>query len=76
MYWIMLVALTMQRQIKHMIKYKYIPVSIGKRVSLGDGNRDGNRDGRRCGSASLGMLQGSVECWQLCLVALMLPGSS
>ncbi|KAF5745724.1 protein RER1A-like [Tripterygium wilfordii] len=29
-YWIVLFALTMRRQIAHMIKYKYIPFSIGK----------------------------------------------
>ncbi|KAM7275029.1 hypothetical protein ACFE04_016895 [Oxalis oulophora] len=29
-YWIMLFVLTMRRQIAHMIKYKYIPFSIGK----------------------------------------------
>ncbi|XP_015570720.3 protein RER1A [Ricinus communis] len=29
-YWIVLFVLTMRRQIAHMIKYKYIPFSIGK----------------------------------------------
>jgi hypothetical protein len=29
-YWIVLFVLTMRRQISHMIKYKYIPFSIGK----------------------------------------------
>ncbi|KAJ9189712.1 hypothetical protein P3X46_000970 [Hevea brasiliensis] len=29
-YWIALFVLTMRRQIAHMIKYKYIPVNIGK----------------------------------------------
>ncbi|XP_066370795.1 protein RER1A-like [Miscanthus floridulus] len=29
-YWIVLFALTMKRQIVHMIKYKYVPFSIGK----------------------------------------------
>ncbi|XP_068656222.1 protein RER1A-like [Aristolochia californica] len=29
-YWIMLFVLTMKRQIKHMIKYKYVPFSFGK----------------------------------------------
>lgn len=29
-YWIVLFVLTMRRQITHMIKYKYIPFSIGK----------------------------------------------
>ncbi|KAH1099044.1 hypothetical protein J1N35_015965 [Gossypium stocksii] len=32
-YWIVLFVLTMRRQIGHMIKYKYIPFSIGKQVS-------------------------------------------
>ncbi|KAK5085061.1 retention in endoplasmic reticulum protein 1 [Exophiala xenobiotica] len=30
MYWIILFALTMRRQIQHMIKYRYIPFSVGK----------------------------------------------
>ncbi|ONK81258.1 uncharacterized protein A4U43_C01F27090 [Asparagus officinalis] len=29
-YWIVLFVLTMKRQILHMIKYKYVPFSIGK----------------------------------------------
>ncbi|CAK9142548.1 unnamed protein product [Ilex paraguariensis] len=29
-YWIVLFALTMKRQIMHMMKYKYVPFSIGK----------------------------------------------
>ncbi|XP_026662190.1 protein RER1A-like isoform X2 [Phoenix dactylifera] len=29
-YWIVLFALTMKRQILHMIKYKYVPFNIGK----------------------------------------------
>ena len=33
MYWIMLFTVTMKKQIKHMIKYKYIPFSFGKKVS-------------------------------------------
>uniref|UniRef100_A0A5B7BX82 Protein RER1 n=1 Tax=Davidia involucrata TaxID=16924 RepID=A0A5B7BX82_DAVIN len=31
-YWIVLFVLTMKRQILHMIKYKYIPFSIGKQT--------------------------------------------
>lgn len=31
MYFVMLFALTMRRQIQHMIKYKYIPLDIGKK---------------------------------------------
>ncbi|KAF7809712.1 protein RER1B-like [Senna tora] len=31
-YWILLFILTMRRQIVHMIKYKYVPFDIGKKV--------------------------------------------
>lgn len=31
-YWLVLFVLTMRRQIIHMIKYKYVPFSIGKQV--------------------------------------------
>lgn len=30
LYWIMLFTVTMKKQIKHMIKYKYVPFSLGK----------------------------------------------
>ncbi|KIW08336.1 uncharacterized protein PV09_01253 [Verruconis gallopava] len=30
MYWIILFALTMRRQIQHMIKYRYVPFTVGK----------------------------------------------
>lgn len=33
-YWVVLFTLTMRRQISHMIKYKYVPFSFGKQVSL------------------------------------------
>ena len=33
-YWLMLVGITMRRQIKHMIKYKYLPFDFGKQVRL------------------------------------------
>jgi hypothetical protein len=33
MYWCILFVVTMKRQIKHMIKYRYIPFSWGKKVS-------------------------------------------
>ena len=33
-YWIVLFVLTMKRQIMHMIKYKYVPLNIGKQVSF------------------------------------------
>lgn len=32
-YWLSLFILTMRRQITHMIKYKYVPFSLGKQVS-------------------------------------------
>ncbi|KAG6413402.1 hypothetical protein SASPL_126111 [Salvia splendens] len=32
-YWIVLLFLTMKRQIMHMIKYRYIPFNLGKQVS-------------------------------------------
>ena len=32
MYWLVLLFVTMKRQIKHMIKYRYIPFSFGKKV--------------------------------------------
>lgn len=31
-YWVVLFVLTMKRQIMHMIKYKYVPLNIGKQV--------------------------------------------
>lgn len=31
-YWIVLFVLTMKRQLMHMIKYKYVPFSMGKQV--------------------------------------------
>ncbi|CAI0462053.1 unnamed protein product [Linum tenue] len=33
-YWVVLFVLTMKRQILHMIKYKYVPFDLGKKVSL------------------------------------------
>ena len=32
LYWFVLFFITMKRQIKHMIKYKYLPFSTGKKV--------------------------------------------
>lgn len=32
-YWLVLLFLTMKRQIMHMIKYKYVPLNVGKQVS-------------------------------------------
>lgn len=34
LYWIVLFVLTMKRQILHMMKYRYIPFSLGKQVSF------------------------------------------
>jgi hypothetical protein len=33
LYWFMLFFVTMKRQIRHMIKYRYIPFTLGKKVS-------------------------------------------
>ena len=32
MYWLILFTVTMKRQIKHMIKYRYVPFSFGKKT--------------------------------------------
>ncbi|KAG0536989.1 hypothetical protein BDA96_03G109200 [Sorghum bicolor] len=37
-YWVVLFVLTMKRQIVHMIKYKYVPFSIGKQKYGGKKN--------------------------------------
>ena len=37
LYWCLLFLVTMKRQIKHMIKYKYLPFSLGKKVRAGGG---------------------------------------
>ncbi len=34
LYWVVLFVLTMKRQIRHMIKYHYVPFSLGKQVCL------------------------------------------
>ncbi|CAL5218362.1 g27 [Coccomyxa viridis] len=44
MYWFVLFFVTMKRQIKHMIKYRYIPFSIGKK-SYGSGKGGGKGKG-------------------------------
>jgi len=33
-YWVMLFFLTMRKQIQHMIKYRYVPFSFGKKVCV------------------------------------------
>jgi hypothetical protein len=44
MYWFILFFVTMKRQIKHMIKYKYIPFSFGKRTyDSGKGGKLGGK---------------------------------
>lgn len=35
LYWFILFFVTMKRQIKHMIKYRYVPFSWGKKVGMG-----------------------------------------
>ncbi|KAH9663716.1 protein RER1C [Citrus sinensis] len=41
-YWLMLFTLTMRRQIMHMIKYRYVPFSLGKQRY--DGKRPSSSD--------------------------------
>uniref|UniRef100_A0A7S3K339 Protein RER1 n=1 Tax=Aureoumbra lagunensis TaxID=44058 RepID=A0A7S3K339_9STRA len=43
LYWIALVFLTMKRQIKHMIKHKYVPWSYGKAKYAAPGGAGGTR---------------------------------
>lgn len=38
MYWIILFVLTMRRQIQHMIKYRYVPFSFGKKSYVKNSN--------------------------------------
>ncbi|CAH8521937.1 unnamed protein product [Heterobilharzia americana] len=40
MYFIMLFAIMMKRQIKHMIKYRYVPFTYGKPRPVGSGNKE------------------------------------
>lgn len=35
LYWLLLFTVTMKRQIKHMIKYRYLPFTTGKKVCHG-----------------------------------------
>lgn len=37
MYWMVLFFITMKRQIRHMLKHRYIPFSLGKKVYKGKG---------------------------------------
>nr|XP_043621274.1 protein RER1A-like [Erigeron canadensis] len=47
-YWLMLFTMTMKRQIMHMIKYKYIPFSIGKQKY---GGKNSSRAGGSVGGS-------------------------
>lgn len=38
LYWLVLLFITMRRQIRHMIKYRYIPFSTGKKKYKGSGS--------------------------------------
>jgi hypothetical protein len=40
LYFIILFVITMKRQIKHMIKYRYVPFSFGKQTYGGKGGKD------------------------------------
>jgi hypothetical protein len=42
-YWCMLFYMTMKNQIKHMIKYKYVPITFGKK-QYGGGKGKGGID--------------------------------
>ncbi|CAL8470448.1 g9990 [Coccomyxa elongata] len=44
MYWLVLFFVTMKRQIKHMIKYRYIPFSLGKKSYSKGGGKAGKSD--------------------------------
>ncbi|KAK4771034.1 hypothetical protein SAY87_031566 [Trapa incisa] len=44
-YWIVLFILTMKRQIMHMIKYKYVPIDLGKQKYTG--KKGGSSSGSR-----------------------------
>ncbi|XP_058092056.1 protein RER1B-like [Magnolia sinica] len=46
-YWIVLFVLTMKRQIVHMIKYKYVPFSIGKQKYTGKRYSSGSSSSSR-----------------------------
>ena len=54
-YWLTLFVLTMKRQIRHMIKYKYVPFSFGKQVRVGErGGKGGWGVGERMGGDGRG----------------------
>ncbi len=43
LYWIVLFTVTMKRQIQHMIKYRYVPFSFGKKRYGGGGGGKNNK---------------------------------
>jgi hypothetical protein len=45
LYWIILFSVTMKRQIQHMIKYRYIPFSLGKK-KYGKGGSGGAKSNK------------------------------
>eukprot|EP00878_Enallax_costatus_P002352 GHUV01002528.1.p1 GENE.GHUV01002528.1~~GHUV01002528.1.p1 ORF type:complete len:185 (+),score=27.85 GHUV01002528.1:88-642(+) len=40
LYWLLLFTVTMKRQIKHMIKYRYLPFNLGKKKYAGGSKKD------------------------------------
>lgn len=46
MYWCILFVVTMKRQIKHMIKYRYIPFSWGKKTYKGKSDKSSHKDSK------------------------------
>eukprot|EP00271_Cylindrocystis_brebissonii_P013470 TRINITY_DN33301_c0_g1_i1.p1 TRINITY_DN33301_c0_g1~~TRINITY_DN33301_c0_g1_i1.p1 ORF type:complete len:227 (+),score=42.83 TRINITY_DN33301_c0_g1_i1:266-946(+) len=67
LYWVTLLVLTMKRQIRHMIKYKYVPFSWGKQKYKG---------GKKGGSSSESSGSGSVVGGPGIATGSSLPGSS
>ncbi|OON18360.1 D-Tyr-tRNA(Tyr) deacylase, partial [Opisthorchis viverrini] len=53
LYFIMLFTLMMKRQIKHMIKYRYVPFSYGKPKHTGNNNKETGPPSDCCTSAEL-----------------------
>lgn len=52
MYWVVLFFITMKRQIRHMIKHRYLPFSMGKQVYKGKSASDDNNKGKQAKSGS------------------------
>jgi len=56
-YWVALFAVTMRRQVKHMIKHKYLPFNLGKKKQQqqrGGQNGSGGGGGGGCGGVKAG----------------------